>query len=314
MDYSAQRDGFGDAVDWYKSFDRAMWQQELNLTSAQKLKLLQLCQEWDGKTYRYNYYTDNCSTKIRDILDDVLDGELKKQLSPQMTETTWRWHTRRLTRDSIFWYTALNTALGPAVDRKISRWEEGFLPVKLSEHLETVTINGAPVVKPREEIYRSTRPAEAGAPPNWIVQYFIAGAVVGGVIALLAWREWRKPLIVAVTIHTLIIGVCGALGLWAWFFTAHWAAWRNENLFGYKPLALALVVLVPKMWSRRPKRVTVVIALIVAASTVLGVLLSLVLPQANGEPMALVLPINVAVAWGIWRMSRNNQQSPAPSP
>ena len=34
MDYSAQRDGFGDAVEWYKSFDRAMWQQELNLTAA----------------------------------------------------------------------------------------------------------------------------------------------------------------------------------------------------------------------------------------------------------------------------------------
>jgi hypothetical protein len=164
-----------------------------------------------------------------------------------------------------------------------------------------------------EVAYQAARPGEAAAPPNWVLQYFIVGAFVGMAIALPAWRRWTRTARITAGIYAGVIGFAGCFGLWAWFFTAHWAAWRNENLFEYSPLALPLVVLILMMRQRpRARRAAVYLAFAVAASTLLGLLLSSLLPQKIAEPMALVLPANLALAAALWKLSINNQQSTVP--
>src|SRR3982751_3430974 len=85
----------------YKERDRAVWAQELDLTNAQKVALRDFV-IWNSRpenaNYRYDYYLDNCSTRVRDAIDRVLGGQIKAQLDPKLTATTFRWHTRRLTR------------------------------------------------------------------------------------------------------------------------------------------------------------------------------------------------------------------------
>ena len=304
----------------YAADNRSIWVQELNLTAQQKVKLRDFLR-WnalpENRTYAYNYYTDNCSTRVRDAVDSVLDGQIKRQLAAKPTGTTFRWHTRRLTRDNIFWYTALNTVLGPNTDRPINAWEEGFLPIKLMEHLRMVTVRDAegrelPLVKSERRIFTSTRPPEASAPPNWIVQYFVGGALIGAGLAALGHlarrgRAGRIAFAVIITAAAALIGICGAFGLWGWLCTAHWSAWRNENLLGYKPLALVLAFFIPRLVrpSRRAAKVAVALSLVVVASTLIGILASPLLPQVNGEPMAFILPINVSLAYAVWRYARN---------
>src|SRR5207249_7657865 len=119
----------------------------------------------ENKYYRYNYYTDNCSTRVRDAIDKAIDGQIKAQLAPRPTGTTFRWHTRRLTRVDALWYTLLNTVLGPATDRPITEWEECFLPIKLRDHLRSVSIkdpdgHDVPLVKSEKILFSSTRAPE----------------------------------------------------------------------------------------------------------------------------------------------------------
>ena len=303
----------------YAADNRSVWVQELNLAPQQKVKLRDFLR-WnalpENRTYAYNYYTDNCSTRVRDAVDSVLDGQIRRQLEAKQAGATFRWHTRRLTRDNVFWYTALNTVLGPATDRPINAWEEGFLPIKLMEHLRTVTMRDAegreiPLVKSERQIFKSTRPPEASAPPNWIVPYFVVGALLGTGVAASGHlatrgRAGRTAFAVIITAVATLIGFCGALGLWAWLGTAHSAAWRNENLLGYKPLALVLAFFVPRL-IRRPRRaakVAIVLSLVIVASTLIGILASPLLPQVNGEPMAFILPVNVGLAYAIWRYAK----------
>jgi uncharacterized protein DUF4105 len=77
------------ASDWadltalaYARENRAVLLQELNLTPAQKLGLkefLETNELPENRKYRYDYYRDNCSTRVRDAIDQATDGELKRR-------------------------------------------------------------------------------------------------------------------------------------------------------------------------------------------------------------------------------------------
>src|SRR5262245_527274 len=59
--------------------DRTVWEQELNLTAAQKLALWEFCRNNElpaNCKYKYDYFIDNCSTRVRDAIDGVLDGQI----------------------------------------------------------------------------------------------------------------------------------------------------------------------------------------------------------------------------------------------
>lgn len=308
-------------IGWYGKYEnRTIWQQELNLTPAQRLKLrdfLRWNEQPENATYRYNYYTDNCSTRVRDAIDGVLDGRpIQKQLQAKPTDTTFRWHTRRCTRDSLFWYAALHTVLGPLTDRKINAWEECFLPPRLRDRLAEVTITDAsgatvPLVKSELILFQSNRPPEAAAPPNWVVQFFLTGVAVGAVLVGLAhWarrsRAGRAAFAIVATLLTALMGLGAAISLWFWVGSDHWAAWRNESLFAYSPLALPLAFLLPVIFRNWPraKRAAAWLAVAIVATTILGILLAPLLPQSNAEPLAFILPINLALAWSVWRLAR----------
>ena len=321
-----------EALEDYAAHNRSIWQQELNLSPAQRVKLRDFL-FWnardENKYYRYNYYTDNCSTRVRDAIDNVLGGQIKAQLEKLPTGTTFRWHTRRLTQVEPLWYTALNTVLGPATDRLISQSEESFLPLKLQDHLRHVTIKSpdgrdVPLIKAERTLFTSTRaPEPTRAPTWWWPWYLLIGGIIGGLIILLGRlaprSKWaRRGFGVGATTYATILALCSGFGLYTWFFTSHWAAWRNENLLGYSPAALPLiftipiVVALPKMGRKKPRGVvgfTVVCAFVVAASSILGVIVSGMLPQHIAEPMSLVLPINVALAFALFRYAQANAPS-----
>jgi hypothetical protein len=318
LDYWVDEGKTEDAIAWYESQDRSIWEQELNLTPSQKVKLRDFL-VWnvrdENKFYRYNYYSDNCSTRVRDAIDRVLDGQIKAQLEARPTGTTWRWHTRRLTRGNVFWYSALNTVMGPKIDRPISAWEECFLPVKMREHLRSVLINGQPLVKAEHTMYTSSRTPEPTQPPRWIVEYLLVGSMIGGILVWLARRPKRRAFVVTATTLATLLGLAGWFGLSIWFCTRHWAVYCNENLFGYSPIALLLAFALPRALRKKTRRSVLIArgsAILLAVTCVLGIVLKPVLPtQANGEALALVLPINVALAWTVWHLTHEKADLPS---
>ena len=65
----------------YAAADRSIWVQELDLTPEQMGALYEF-EEWnerpENRFYRYDYYRDNCSTRVRDAIDRVLGGRLRE--------------------------------------------------------------------------------------------------------------------------------------------------------------------------------------------------------------------------------------------
>ena len=278
--------------------------------------------EWnerpENRFYHYDYYRDNCSTRVRDALDHALGGRIRDYAAPTPTGKSYRFHTQRLTANDPIIYTGLLLALGHPVDREISAWEEMFLPLALRDHLRKVTVAGqegteVPLVRSERTLFESTAAPPPDRPPFWLPIYLAIGIAFGltTFVAAVGGRESRsarRSFVVLSVSWALLAGILGLVLLGLWTMTDHTAAYYNENVLQANPLALALVWLLPRAARRSPRdRHGLIVAGIVAAVSLAGLVLKL-LPsfyQVNGEIIALALPIHLGVAAGAWQLRRS---------
>jgi hypothetical protein len=316
MWYSMGEDSLpGKYIQFYASEGRKIRAQELELTPSQRRELRDFL-EWNiqpgNAQYAYDYYLDNCSTRIRDAIDRVLGGAIRRY-GEQPSGFTWRDETRRLDEHNPFLYSGLMLALGQPVDEEMSRWEQMFLPIRLSEHLDSVQVAGPdgtlrPVVKSMQVIAEGGRWPVPARPSNWTWRYLAVGVVLG---SLLMWLGGTSPrfFLALGTLWALLAGIAGLVVTWLSLLSGHRAAHQNENLLLFNLLALALAVVLPRAIRRGgPTRKTARrLALVVAALAALGLLLKLVpaFNQSNLELIALALPAHA----GLWAGLRSREPS-----
>ena len=298
----------------YKGEDRSISIQDLTLTASQTDDLAAFL--WnnarpENRFYNYNYYTDNCSTRIRDALDRVVGGAISEQTKTQLTGRTYRFHSLRAMAGNPFLYLCLDYVIGQPGDRDLSRWDEMFLPQFLQEHLRGVNLNGAPIVSSEREYYRSTRPDIPSAPPDLLKWCLLAGCSISMVMLLCdrvsansrAARIGRNVLLFG---WLLLTSLAGLILTFLNLATNHWATRSNENMLQMAPLAITCLVLMP--WAMRrgrdgPRHARILrfcagTSLTLLALSFAGLLLK-VFPafyQANWRIISLSLPVHAAVA------------------
>lgn len=297
---------------------RSLWEQALRLTPAERLSLQRFL-DWNGlpenRVYRYDYYRDNCSTRVRDALDRALGGAIARATRGRATGTTDRDHTRRLTQDQPFLRTGLMLLLGPAVDRPLDEWQEMFLPVRLMVHLREVTVDSAGVRLPlviREDTLslsdRYPEPVDHGVGIPW---FLLVGVLVGGILAGVTGRGARPGWwwVAAAALAALVLGIGGVVASGLWALTDHTATWRNQNVLQANLLALVLAFSIRPLALGRPwaRRLAPRLAIVIAAGSLVGLAWHLMIGgQANGDVLALLVPVNVGLAAGVWRVGSNS--------
>jgi hypothetical protein len=310
----------------YRWLNRSVWAQELALTEAQKRTLQAFLDRNalpENREYLYDYYRDNCSTRVRDALDLVLGGRLRAATEGRASGTTFRWHSERLGAVDPLSYVGLAAGLGPRADREIDLWEEMFLPAKVRERVREIAApdpNGAPVPLVSREwtLFEAVgRAPERAAPPARVHWFLLAGVLYAGALAGLARAgagsaAARAGHAALASLWLLASGVGGAVLLFLWGFTSHTIAHANENLLQLSPLALPLLLVLPfaAYGARGARRAARDLAVAVAALSLLGAVLQLLpgLDQRNAHIVAFALPVNLALAWSAWTSARR----PAP--
>ena len=102
----------------------------------------------ENRLYKYDYFLDNCATRVRDAIDLAAGGALRRSAAAP-GRMTLREHALRMTARPLWFYLALDIVLGPAVDRPVDRWGEMFLPEELARGLAVATTaDGAPLAGP----------------------------------------------------------------------------------------------------------------------------------------------------------------------
>jgi hypothetical protein len=313
-------------IRYYKQINRSILAQELNLTPAQRLSLQQFV-EWNAlpqnKFYRYDYYRDNCSTRVRDAIDHALGGQLQTATVTRMTAGTYRWHTQRLLSGDLPLYTGVTLALGHPADKPLSVWQEMFLPVRMANDLRSVKVTDStgaliPLVRSENAMFTAGRPPEPSAPWNYLPLFVAVGILYAALLVVLvrsAEGGNRLALFGAAALSTLwslVAGACGLALVFAWLFTKHYFMGRNENLLHFDPVSILLAVLIPvAIYGRRATWRTLKLAAFVAIVSLLGFVLQGIplFDQKNGEMIALALPINLAVWWTVYRVTAYRRTS-----
>ncbi len=310
MTYRMAVDNLADDLPMYRAEGRWIVEQDLNMTAAQRAGLAAFL-EWNARPensqYRYEYFTDNCSTRVRDALDAALGGALKAQTIAPSRGFTYRMDTLRLMRPEAALMVAMDAGLGPFADRKLSYWDESFVPMELMQHLREINIADADG-KPQPLVARETRLADARLadpaefPPHWLWQalsFGIAGALgLLGLVQLRA-RAWARALFaILACCSALLLGLGGVMLIVLWTLTDHISAWRNENLLLLNPLCLLLLPAwcgaTRAHWqpSVFAQRLGFVIALLAALAFFVKVFPAFA--QDNRFWIALLLPLHIA--------------------
>ena len=300
----------------YRERDRAVWAQELDLTNAQKIALRDFV-VWNSRpenaNYRYDYYLDNCSTRVRDALDRVLGGMIRATFSGRKTSYTYRSETLRLTQRQALLAAGIDVGLGRPADHDLSAYEEMFLPMRLRDYVRELRVDDGhggthPLVKSERMLLGTISHPEAAAPPHWMPVFLTLGVAIGVVFAIVGWRGARGSSRARIgagvlfAVWAFAAGVLGVVLSLLWGVTDHHFAYRNETLLLFNPLWLILAFFVPMTAVKgRLSQTTRWLTFVLAMFGVVALLLHVtgLSREANGAIIALALPPTLALAWAV---------------
>ncbi|HKW47740.1 MAG TPA: DUF4105 domain-containing protein [Gemmatimonadaceae bacterium] len=301
----------------YREMDRAVWAQELDLTNAQKLALRDFV-IWNSRpenaNYWYDYYLDNCSTRLRDALDRVLGGVIRATFSGRKTSYTYRSETLRLTQRQKLLAAGIDLGLGRPADHQLSEYEAMFLPMRLRDYIRELRIEDGhggtrPLVKSERMLLGTIRHPEPTAPPRWMPAFLAVGVLVAVIfvlvgLGLVRGSGARIGAGVFFTTWAFGVGILGVILTLLWSITDHHFSYQNENLLLFNPLWLLLVVFAPMtVVAGRLSGTTRRLTFLLAGLGVLALLLHVIglSRQANGTIIAFGLPPMLALAWAVHR-------------
>lgn len=294
MLYFSAAQAAADEFEQYRRDNRSITAQKLDLGILEYETLLNFLMEQvqlENRDYLYDYYLDNCSTRIRDAIDFAVGGAISRGLSRQVAQQNFRAHTRRSVSMDFWYYLALESALGLPVDRSISSWDEMFLPAVVSQELAGFEYQGRALVNAEHVVFASRAVEVPSGPPQLWWRYFAAGLFLAAFFTVLG--RMAGPVMSRGSINAwLMIAASGGLLLaYLWWFTNHQAAGPNVNLLLLNPLFLL------GLWPALRKFAAILLAGGLFLAGIQGLFPA---GQYNLDLWSFMLPVNSVTAWWLW--------------
>lgn len=261
------RFGFQSYDDMLKTYvyeGRSVWVDKLSLTPLQKEKLMQKIiwnAQPENRSYQYMYFFDNCSTRLRDNLDEAMGGAFRERFGKGLTDLSFRDIVRRHMAPQPFFGMSLDVLMNDRLDRPVSLWEEMFLPLPLRQYLlqmPAIDDGGKPrlgeaLVSESKQVLSYTGPVT----PNYngfhlvVIPFAILLCIslaLGGITGTSEQKpssrkeNWFRRAIGAVgVLWGGLFGTFGVIMLVAWIASAHLDLHHNSNLWIFWPTDILLL-------------------------------------------------------------------------
>lgn len=236
---------------YYAYFNRQITAQYLNLTLEEKQSVYDYLENNslpENSKYYYDYFYDNCATRIRDVFSDVFDTTLiiPKKFAP-VSQATIRQLTDYYIKDAFPWgKLGIDLCLGLPMDKQLSNFEYMYLPDFLFLGMANTKISyknkKVPFVA-KTEVILANRPMEY--PMVWFTPSLAFSLLLA--LGLLIFVVQLKKGTSFKWFDVILFILLGTLGLFLfllWFATDHHAAAKNFNLLWaipfHLPVAFAL--------------------------------------------------------------------------
>ena len=219
----------------------SVYQQVLNLTDEEKVKLISLLEENylpSNRVYRYNYFYDNCTTRARDKVEESIQG---KVVYPETEkEVSFRDIIHEFTAGSEWGEFGIDLCLGSEADEPIDERKQMFAPFYMMEAARGAMIHRADTVVPLvlEEFkvvdaVLEDEPAFPLSPMTCAMGLLVATAFVVG------WGIRKgRPCLAWNVLMFFLQGLGGCIVAFLFFFSLHPTVGSNWLLMLFHPLAL----------------------------------------------------------------------------
>jgi hypothetical protein len=295
LKYTLSKEYFNYFVAFYQREGRSIYEQVLDLTKAEKQQLFDYLEnnyKPENRYYLYDFFYDNCATRVRDALLKGLPGKVVFDLSKPKNKKSFRDLINPYIKEP--WVNVgIHLILGLPADKIANANEYMFLPDQMRFAIEKAKINHqtpATALAPQNNtLFQGmvARPAASVFNP-YLVFWSIFGLML--LITGLGYRQNK----IRYGIDFFWFFLSGAIGIFfllMWFGTDHKAVKMNLNLLWAFPLNFPIAFFL--LFKQKAKFLTAyfqVISIILLATMLFWVVLPQKLPWAI-FPIVLTLAI-----------------------
>jgi hypothetical protein len=249
----------------YQQEKRTMIEQVLNLTCNEKQKMVQQLQQnlqGENKFYKYDFLFDNCTTRLRDLLEKSADSTVRfAKVVKEKTRFRQLIHEYLNKGDEQWSKLGIDLLLGAKTDVIMNERDVMFLPDYLLKGFDSARIGNRPAVVSKSNVY-DLQPEKVQK--NFFISPFFIFSLLLAVIIFMSSSKnnsFQKFLYGFDGFIFFMAGFSGLLILFMWFCTDHVMCRNNYNLLWALPThaVMAFFIHGKKGWARKYFIVTAVI-------------------------------------------------------
>ncbi|AJR03798.1 lipoprotein N-acyltransferase Lnb domain-containing protein [Siansivirga zeaxanthinifaciens] len=223
--------------DFYESYiaqNRSIQEQVLNLSSEEKQKLFNYLADNmkpENRAYLYDFFYDNCATKIKDITQQVLNNKVVFHTPSTLEPATFRTLIQENLNRNSWGSLGIDIALGSVIDRVATPKEFMFLPKNIHAFFNEATILPAnkPLVSSDKTLF-SKRPVVE--PAGFITSPLVVFTLLAILIIWITYNDYKKASR-SKWLDEILFAITGLIGIFIlllWFATDHKGTHQNYNL------------------------------------------------------------------------------------
>ncbi len=307
--YIAQQKGRNSAFHVAFAQKRSVDIRVLNLNAEQKQHfalLLADAIDENNALFEFGLYTNNCTTRVRNMLDTVLAGQLAPQFQNSPASMSYRQYTQTSFAYQPMLLLAADLFTGRPADDTDSAWDAAAFPIMLGRLLDQARITGEnglsqPLVKTHYPLFAEAVTEPVTIEPLTINHWFFAcGLLLASGLLLHSRTHSKQNISMPLTIWLSINGALGFFIAYLWFIggepTTNW----NENILLFNPLCIWLA------FTRQPKWQS-----FLGAGLLLSILLAIALKgfsnsQDNWNWIILTVPVHAVTLYQLFIMENKS--------
>jgi hypothetical protein len=256
LNYKLAANSYSAFYDFYVAQNRTIEEQTLNLTQAQKQLLFDFLlnnAKPENKYYLYDFFYDNCATRIKNVANDALNETITFNAPKDFESKTFRQLIHSHVNQNSWGSLGIDVALGSVIDKKATAEEHMFLPRFIHAFFENATFLNSkePIVKQSTVLFKKVDEPKIS---SFITSPLLVFGVIGIFILWITYRDYKnskRSKWLDISLFA-ITGIIGVLLLLLWFATNHSATANNYNLLWAFPINLFVIRQLlknsPKQW------------------------------------------------------------------
>jgi len=232
---------FNSFVAGYERQGRQVTERIFNLNEAQKTQVLSFLDENykpENRKYLYDFFYDNCASRIRDVFEQHLNGNLIYDTAA-VKQITFRQQLDEYLPGKPWANFGIDLILGLPADKKADFRNQMFLPDYLEENLSKASLNGQPLLSKQyivTPLTKSTKNINSLFSPLlvmclvalffFIATFFIKNNTLQNLLDVFLFG---------------LLAIAGWVFLFMWLGTNHQACYKNLNMLWANPLYLLVI-------------------------------------------------------------------------